>query len=266
MTSGTSGKWSDLRARIISGAAMVVLGVGLMLAGGPWFAALAAVATGLMIWELTRMAALPEAAPRAVAMGVAAGVAVLAGWLAPLVTGAAIVVAAALLLTLVQGARRPLFLAFALAILITGWSLVEFRDLHGMVWLFWLVFVVVVTDIMGYFGGKMIGGRKFWPAISPKKTWAGIVAGWLAAGALGAAFLTFTRAGSDLIWISMLTAFASQMGDIAESALKRHVGVKDSSSLIPGHGGLMDRFDGLIGATLFMMLTALIVDVPEVKF
>jgi phosphatidate cytidylyltransferase len=79
-------------------------------------------------------------------------------------------------------------------------------------------------------------------------------------------FLTFTRAGGDLIWISMLTAFASQLGDIAESALKRHVGVKDSSSLIPGHGGLMDRFDGLIGAALFMMLTALIVDVPEVKF
>jgi phosphatidate cytidylyltransferase len=185
---------------------------------------------------------------------------------APLLAGAAIVVTAAMVLALAQTTRRLVFVGFALAILITGWSLVEFRELHGTVWLFWLVFVVVVTDIMGYFGGKVIGGRKFWPAISPKKTWAGIVAGWLAAGALGAAFLAFTRAGSDLIWISMLTAFASQMGDIAESALKRHVGVKDSSSLIPGHGGLMDRFDGLIGATLFMMLTALIVDVPEVKF
>ena len=266
MTAGPSGKWSDLRTRIVSGAAMVTLGVGLMLAGGPWFAVLAAAASGIMIWELARMVALPDAAPRAAVMGFAAGAAVLAGWFAPLLAGAAIVVVAALVLALAQTARRLVFVGYALAILITGWSLVEFRDLHGTVWLFWLVFVVVVTDIMGYFGGKLIGGAKFWPQVSPKKTWAGIVAGWVAAGALGAAFLTFTRAGHDLIWISMLTAFASQMGDIAESALKRHVGVKDSSTLIPGHGGLLDRFDGLIGATLFMMLTALIVDVPEVKF
>jgi phosphatidate cytidylyltransferase len=266
MTAAPRGKWADLRARIISGAAMVALGVGLMLAGGPWFAGLAAVASGLMIWELARMAALPDAAPRALAMGLAAGAAVIAAWLAPLPIGGAIIALTAVLLALAQPSRRPIFLGFALAILIAGWSLVEFRGLYGTVWLFWLVFVVVVTDIMGYFGGKMIGGRKFWPAVSPKKTWAGILSGWIAAAALGAAFLTFTRAGSDLIWISMLTAFASQMGDIAESALKRHVGVKDSSALIPGHGGLMDRFDGLIGATLFMMVTALIVDVPEVKF
>jgi phosphatidate cytidylyltransferase len=245
---------------------MVAVGVGLMLAGGPWFTALAAVAAGLMVWELARMASLPDAAPRAVALGLVAGASVVTAVAAPLVAGGALVVAMALILTLAVPARRPLFLGFALAILIAAWSLVEFRALYGTVWLFWLVFVVVVTDILGYFGGRMIGGRKFWPSVSPKKTWAGIVAGWAGAGALGAVFLTFTRAGGDLIWISMLTAFASQLGDIAESALKRHVGVKDSSSLIPGHGGLMDRFDGLIGAALFMMLTALIVDVPEVKF
>ena len=260
-----SGKWTDLRARLVSSAGMVVLGVALMLAGGAWFAGLAAVGAGLMVWELARMTALPGTAP-AVPLGLATMLAVLAAWLSPLAVGAVIVVIAALLLTLAVPVRRPLFAGFALAILIAAWSLVEFRALFGTVWLFWLVFVVVLTDIMGYFGGKVIGGRKFWPSVSPKKTWAGIVAGWAGAGAVGALFLTFTRAGGDLIWISMLTAFASQLGDIAESALKRHVGVKDSSSLIPGHGGLMDRFDGLIGATLFMMLTALIVDVPEVKF
>lgn len=265
MTASSPGKWTDLRARIVSGAGMVALGVALMLAGGPWFAGLAAVAAGLMVWELARMAALPDHAP-AVPLGLAGSAAVIAATLVPLTAGAAIVVATAGLLTLAIPARRPLFAAFALAILVAAWSLVEFRALFGTVWLFWLVFVVIVTDIMGYFGGKAIGGRKFWPTVSPRKTWAGILAGWAGAGAVGAVFLTFTRAGGDLIWISMLTAFASQMGDIAESALKRHVGVKDSSTLIPGHGGLMDRFDGLIGATLFMMLTALIVDVPEVKF
>ncbi|MCU0906605.1 MAG: phosphatidate cytidylyltransferase [Rhodobacteraceae bacterium] len=265
MTPPPPGKWTDLQTRLLSSAGLVVTGVALMLAGGAWFAGLAALAAGLMVWELARMTALPGTAP-AVPLGLAAGAAVIAAWAAPLAVGAVIVMVAAGLLTLAVPARRPLFAGFALAILVAAWSLVEFRALFGTVWLFWLVFVVVVTDIMGYFGGKAIGGAKFWPAVSPKKTWAGIVAGWAGAGAVGALFLTFTRAGGDLVWISMLTAFASQMGDIAESALKRHVGVKDSSSLIPGHGGLMDRFDGLIGAALFMMLTALIVDVPQVKF
>ena len=128
-----------------------------------------------------------------------------------------------------------------------------------------MVICVVVTDVAGYFAGRHFGGPKFWPAISPKKTWSGTVAGWIGAGLVGALFLTFTNAGWDTIWLSMLLALASQMGDIAESALKRRVGVKDSSALIPGHGGLFDRFDGLLGASLFMLLLALVVDVPEVR-
>jgi len=67
------------------------------------------------------------------------------------------------------------------------------------------------------------------------------------------------------LWISMLLSLASQMGDITESAYKRRVGVKDSSNLIPGHGGMFDRFDGALGAALFMLLVALVVDVPEVR-
>ncbi|MEM6897415.1 MAG: phosphatidate cytidylyltransferase, partial [Pseudomonadota bacterium] len=128
----------------------------------------------------------------------------------------------------------------------------------------WLILVVVITDVAGYFAGRAFGGPKFWPAISPKKTWSGTVAGWVGAAILGAIFLTFTNAGRDLVWISVLVSFASQMGDITESALKRRMGVKDSSTLIPGHGGLFDRFDGLLGAALVMLLAALIVDVPDV--
>ncbi|MDP5349564.1 MAG: phosphatidate cytidylyltransferase, partial [Paracoccaceae bacterium] len=124
----------------------------------------------------------------------------------------------------------------------------------GLTWLIWLVLVVVVTDVAGYFAGRMIGGPKFWPAISPKKTWSGTVAGWIGAGALGLAFQPLTGAGATLVLISMIASFASQMGDIAESAVKRRTGVKDSSSLIPGHGGVLDRFDGLLGASLLVLL------------
>ena len=75
----------------------------------------------------------------------------------------------------------------------------------------------------------------------------------------------FTTAGPDLPWISAAIALASQMGDIAESAIKRRAGVKDSSALIPGHGGLLDRFDGLLGAALLMLIVAQVVVVPEVR-
>ncbi len=77
--------------------------------------------------------------------------------------------------------------------------------------------------------------------------------------------MAFTGVSASLILFSVLMSFASQMGDITESALKRRVGVKDSSALIPGHGGLFDRFDGLLGASLFMLLLALVVDVPEIR-
>jgi phosphatidate cytidylyltransferase len=98
-----------------------------------------------------------------------------------------------------------------------------------------------------------VGGVKFWPAFSPKKTWSGIVGGWF-----GAALLTyFMVQGGHIslptetaLFVALCLSFASQLGDITESALKRASGVKDSSNLIPGHGGVMDRFDGLIGASL----------------
>ena len=114
--------------------------------------------------------------------------------------------------------------------------------------------VVVVTDVAGYFAGRIIGGPKFWPAVSPKKTWAGTTAGWLAAAVVGVVFGIGSGVMGTLVLASVLLSFASQLGDIAESAIKRRVGVKDSSTLIPGHGGLLDRFDGMLGAALALLL------------
>lgn len=258
-------RWSDLRARLISGAAMVVVGTAAVAAGGVWFQMLAVFVTAVMIWELWSMIH-PERPTEG--MLLAAFVAsVLSGflameqaWFLPFFLVAPLIGAAA------AKRERLTFAAFALGIQVAGWGLVVFRGDYGVVWLFWLILVVVVTDIAGYFAGRAFGGAKFWPSISPKKTWSGTIAGWVGAGIVGAIFWIFTKAGEGIVPISMLLSFAGQMGDIAESALKRRMKVKDSSSLIPGHGGLFDRFDALLGASLVMLVVALIVDVPEVAF
>ncbi|MEL6915005.1 MAG: phosphatidate cytidylyltransferase [Pseudomonadota bacterium] len=257
----TSPKWEDLRARLISGALMAVLGVAAVALGGVWFQMLTVFVTAIMVWELWTMIA-PEAPVPG--MLLAAGVAsVLSGLFAdPLILAFALV--PPLLGALALRRERVTFAAFSLAIIIAGWGLVTFREEHGMLWIIWLILVVVITDVAGYFAGRIFGGPKFWPAISPKKTWSGTLAGWLGAALLGAVFLSFTNAGRDLIWISAVVSLASQMGDIAESALKRRMSVKDSSTLIPGHGGLFDRFDGLLGASLVMLAAAQIVAVPDV--
>ena len=256
-------RWDDLRPRLISGVAMIVAGVAAIWAGGIWFKMLTVFVTAVMIWELARMIRVDGPAAMLLAALTAS---VLSGLLE---AGSGPYLALILVPALVGAAAMPrerlTFLLYALGICIAGWGLVTLRENYGVVWLFWLVICVVVTDVGGYFAGRLIGGPKFWPAISPKKTWSGILAGWIGAAIVGAIFLTFTDAGRDLVWISAVLSFASQLGDIAESALKRRMGVKDSSALIPGHGGLFDRFDGMLGAALFMLLTALVVDIPEVR-
>jgi phosphatidate cytidylyltransferase len=126
----------------------------------------------------------------------------------------------------------------------------------------WLVGVVLASDVLGYFAGRLIGGPKFWPRISPKKTWAGTVAGWIGAALVGWAAMSPMGVGPGLIVLSVVLALAAQMGDIAESAIKRRAGVKDSSRLIPGHGGVMDRFDGMVGAALVLLLAGPLFALP----
>ncbi len=257
--------WDDLRPRVITGGVLIAIGVTVISFGGMVFALACAIAIGIMIWELARMVA-PEKSAEAIQLGVLTAVAViLARQLGQIYTLPLLIVPA--IAGVVMLRQHPwIFAIFAIGIAVAGFGLTLFRDTYGVVWLFWLVIVVAATDIAGYFAGKSIGGPKFWPSISPKKTWSGIVAGWIAAALIGVVFLLITDAGRDLVWISAVLSFASQMGDIAESAVKRRMGVKDSSDLLPGHGGLFDRFDGLLGAALFLLLTALVVDVPSLQF
>ncbi|MCB2135366.1 MAG: phosphatidate cytidylyltransferase [Rhodobacteraceae bacterium] len=259
----TSAKWEDLARRTASGIAMAVVGLGAIWSGGAALAILAAIVTGLMIWELAMMTAGARARIAAPLLGLFA-----AGILYGAVTNhAAPVFLAALALPPVAAAivatrLRVAVLAYGTAILLTGYALVAFRAGYGLGFVLWLVLLVVVTDVMGYFGGRLIGGPKFWPKVSPKKTWSGTLAGWAGAAVLAACFVLWAGAPAWLIGFSVIVAFASQLGDIAESAIKRRTGVKDSSNILPGHGGVLDRFDGLIGAVTLLVLWGFVLPLP----
>jgi phosphatidate cytidylyltransferase len=127
--------------------------------------------------------------------------------------------------------------------------LVRLDQLWGFAALILILLVVWVTDIGGYFAGRGIGGPKLWPRVSPKKTWAGAIGGFSASLAVAGGFvaLGLGKAGPILL-LGAALSIASQLGDLFESAVKRRFGVKDSSQLIPGHGGLMDRLDGFVAA------------------
>jgi phosphatidate cytidylyltransferase len=129
--------------------------------------------------------------------------------------------------------------------------LVRLDQTFGFVALILILLVVWVTDIGGYFAGRGIGGPKLWPRVSPKKTWAGAVGGFAASLAVAGGFAAFGfgKTGPLLI-LGAILSIASQLGDLFESAVKRRFGVKDSSHLIPGHGGLMDRLDGFVAAVV----------------
>jgi phosphatidate cytidylyltransferase len=253
MSKTVNKKWNDLGTRLLSAVVMIVLGVGAVIYGGTLFHVLTACVCGVMVWEMCRLvtpekSALPVQGGLLQAAAIFAAVQLSAPWVLP------VLLAPALAIGLQIRGYRTLVSVFMVAIALAGYEMLHLRDDLGFVWLVWLVALVVVTDVAGYFFGRLIGGPKFWPALSPKKTWAGTAGGWLCAAAVGVWFVT----GQGLDWwmipFSVTVAMASQAGDLAESALKRYAGAKDSSSLIPGHGGLMDRFDGMAGASLYVMV------------
>lgn len=118
----------------------------------------------------------------------------------------------------------------------------------GLLLAFWALALVWATDIGAYFAGRAIGGPKLARRISPSKTWAGLGGGVVAALMLGFVLHRFAGLPSQLAAASGLLAVAAQLGDLLESAMKRHAGVKDSGNLLPGHGGVMDRLDGVATA------------------
>jgi phosphatidate cytidylyltransferase len=125
--------------------------------------------------------------------------------------------------------------------------------------LLWLLVIIWAADVGGYLFGRTIGGPKLAPKISPNKTWAGILGGLLLAALVGviAALILNPDTISQFVMMSLMFGVVAQVGDLVESALKRHFGVKDISGMIPGHGGVMDRLDSLIFVVVFAALFGL---------
>jgi phosphatidate cytidylyltransferase len=147
-------------------------------------------------------------------------------------------------------------MAYAGALLVCVGALHHSED-YGVRSIIWLFAIVWGTDVFAYFGGRLIGGPKLWPRISPSKTWSGTLCGVFAGALLGAAIGGHglgLRVQALIFAVGLAAAVVSQAGDILESSVKRRFGVKDSSTLIPGHGGFMDRLDGFIAATVFAAL------------
>lgn len=259
-------RFTDLRARAITSVILAGVAAAAIWFGGLWTVALVTVGTAIMLVEL---AGLSEGSRRGDPMSGATL------WALP----AAALPITFLFLTVPQGlflilclilaamlidvlARRAAGLAVRTigALLVTGIGLAFLWLRHfpdwGLLTAIWIALVVAATDIGAYFAGRLIGGPKLWPSISPKKTWAGLGGGLTAAFVTGGLF-SWATTGTyfpQVCTVSAVAALLAQAGDLCESSLKRRYGAKDSGTLLPGHGGLLDRCDGLLAATLVAAL------------
>ncbi|UWQ19549.1 phosphatidate cytidylyltransferase [Jannaschia sp. M317] len=258
----TDSRFQDLAPRLITAVLLLLVGGVAIWLGGIWFTALISLCVGVMLWELSTM--VRTGPKRARLMACVGGGALFLTQFLPV--GFALPLLMLVPMTAIAFIRhhRRLMVGFSAAIVLAGLSLTEHLTQFGFVWMIWLILVVVASDVMGYFAGRILGGPKFWPRVSPKKTWSGTIAGWVGAGLIGWIWVIWQDAGWETVGISVALAMMAQMGDIAESAVKRKMGVKDSSNLLPGHGGLFDRFDAMLGAALMLLVIESLSEFPPV--
>ena len=249
----------NLLMRIAAALVLAPLAIAAVYAGGWfWIVPVTAVAIGLCLEWLTVIHAEHER-PAMVCGPVAlatAGVSFGLGWIE--VSWLAVAAGLVAVVLLSRQARRWTAAGFLYAAAALMASLLVRRDVEmGFVALLLVLAVVWASDIGGYFAGRGIGGPKLWPKVSPKKTWAGAIGGFTASLAVALLVAIFDPHRGDpllalrtgpLLALAAVLSIAAQFGDLFESAVKRRFGVKDSSHLIPGHGGLMDRLDGFIAA------------------
>jgi phosphatidate cytidylyltransferase len=256
----------DFSTRLVSGLAMAVIAAGALAAGAAAFNVLVFVLALVLSWEWGRLV---HGRSAEIVIAVHVGAAALAVGLAALGfvgLGLLALPIGAILAMLLSLGRHSLFAALgvfyaALPAVILIW--LRSDPTYGLRAAVFVILVVIAADTGAFLAGRGLAGPKLWPSVSPNKTWAGLFGGVLAGGITGA-LMALAVPGSSALRLgttAAVLAFLAQMGDLMESAIKRRFGAKDTSALIPGHGGIMDRLDGLVIAATAAGLTGFFVDV-----
>jgi phosphatidate cytidylyltransferase len=252
---------SNLLLRVASAAVLAPLAVATAYAGGWLFDLFWCVAAILVLWEWIAMVVGRGHRLMFSSCASALAIAALVGWREQPLAAILLVGLGALAALIFAPRGRRVWVTGGIVyagIMLLAPLLLRRDAGDGFLAIVFLFAVVWTTDVLGYFGGRAFGGPKLAPAVSPKKTWSGAVAGALGATVAavgGAAWLGLDMAAIALV--ALLLSVAAQLGDLLESAIKRRFGVKDASQLIPGHGGVMDRLDGFWGAALVGCLIGL---------
>lgn len=262
----SSGKLArDLLPRLLSGVVLASIAFCLLYAGPFPFAALVLAVTLVMCWEWGHVVRASSADAVLVVHGGTVGGAVLLAALGFAALGLIALLAGTFVVAVLRFGEKARMSAFGvLYIGLPAIALLLLRgaEPYGFHAVLFLLIVVIATDTFAYLSGRLMGGAKLWPRISPNKTWAGLAGGVMMAGVAGAAFSYLLSGGQPLRMavIGVGLGLVAQCGDLAESAIKRDFGVKDASGLIPGHGGFMDRMDGIVTAAPVAALIGLLVN------
>ncbi len=251
---------SNLASRVIVGVFLAVVAIADIWIGGPAFTLMIVAGVAIVLWEWCAMHGIPL--PWRIA-----GIATLSGasglaHLGLALQALALLGGAILLFILLSAATRAAGKRWlSTGLLYAGLPAVALIWLRqqpdGFALVMWTMGVVWATDIFAYFAGRAIGGPKIWTAISPNKTWAGLIGGMVAAALFSILFGRFSgwpQTALAMALIGALLAIVAQIGDFFESWLKRRAGVKDSGTLLGGHGGVMDRVDGLVPVCVVVAL------------
>jgi len=241
-------KSPDLFVRVISSIVMIFLGAVFLGIGGTVFKAILILISAIFAWEILSFNNLQKHVRILTALFFALIFAtnILFSQILSLILLIIFLIFYKIIIKHNDYTQRAIYLVLIFFSLIT---LLDFRLEVGLVLTLWVICCVIASDVGGYFVGRTVGGPKLWPIISPKKTWSGIIGGWFFTMAITYFFvILFEEIEFYLLFFSLFISIFSQFGDLYESSLKRKAGRKDSSNLIPGHGGFLDRFDGMIGA------------------
>jgi phosphatidate cytidylyltransferase len=268
---GSSGL-SNLQKRVLSAIVLIVIAVVLTALGGFAFGILAC-AIGLSVfyeWQLITFQR-STSVTRGLAWVCLVCVMVVLLFTQDVLTMISVLFAGAALVAAIGGRANGYWPAFGL--IYSGFPAIALTLLRGdtgdgFAAILFLFAVVWATDIFAFFNGRALGGPKLAPRFSPNKTWSGAIGGAAAGVAAGVGFAAFlTPTGSVSIpLIAFLLSIIAQIGDLGESWVKRRFGIKDSGQLIPGHGGVMDRVDGLVAAAALLYVIGAILVTPETPY